>query len=252
VSFEIDLSGRRALVTGAGQHTGRAFALGLARAGAEVAVNDIVAEKADAVVAAIVGAGGRARAAIFDVTDHAAVTAGISEVAPDIVVCNTGATGAIELPFRPFTETEPDSWRPLVDVNLYGVANCVHAALPAMVEDGWGRLITIVSDAARRGERGLAMYGASKAAAAAFTRSMAVEYGPVGITANSLSFSTLRHDDTDAIDPDIERRLLRNYSVNRLGTSTDPVGIAVLLASDHAAWITGQVIPVDGGYTQAL
>lgn len=251
MSFEIDLSGRRAVITGAGQHTGRAFAVAFARAGAEVAVNDIEPERAEAVTAEINDSGGRARTSVFDVTDHRAVATAIGEIAPDIVVANTGATGAIELPFRPFTETDPESWRPLVDVNLYGVANCAHAALPGMVEAGWGRLIAVISDAARRGERGLAMYGASKAAAAAFMRSMAVEYGPAGITANCLSFSTLRHDGAE-IDADLERRLVRGYSVKRLGTATDPTGLAVLLASDHASWITGQVIPVDGGYTQAL
>lgn len=252
MSYTLDLSGHRALVTGAGQHTGREFSLALARAGALVAVNDIVAEKAEAVVAEIAAAGGQAEPVVFDVTDHGAVAEGVGAFAPDILVNNTGATSSIEYPPRPFTETTPESWRPLVDINLYGVFNCTQAALPSMVSQEWGRVVTIISDAGRRGERGLGVYGAAKAGAAAFIRSISAEYGRVGITANCISFGTLQYAGMGEPDAETERRMLRNYSVKRQGQPSDPVGLLLLLASDDASWITGQVIPVDGGYTQAL
>ena len=252
MTFSIDLTGHRALVTGAGQHTGREFALALAEVGAVVGVNDIVADKADAVVAEIRAAGGQAEAVVFDVTDHAAVAAGIGGFGPDILINNTGATSAIEYPPPPFTDSTPESWRPLVDINLYGVFNCTQAALASMVPNEWGRIITIISDAGRRGERGLAVYGAAKAGAAGFIRSISAEYGRVGITANCISFGTLHYAWMDAPDAEMQRRMLRNYAVKRQGAATDPVGLVLLLASDHASWISGQVIPVDGGYTQAL
>jgi 3-oxoacyl-[acyl-carrier protein] reductase len=252
MSLAIDLSGRRALVTGAGQHTGRQYALALAEAGAHVAVNDIVAEKADTVCAEIVAAGGTAEPAVFDVTDHGAVTETVGGFGPDIVVNNTGATAAIEWPPRPFHETEPDGWRPLVDINLYGTLNCSHAALPAMRERGWGRIITIVSDAARTGEKGMAVYGAAKAGAAAVMRSLAVEYGRDGITANAIALGTLRYEHHGEMPEEQERRMLRPYAIKRLGRPSDPVGMLLLLASDAGEWITGQVLPVNGGYTHAL
>lgn len=253
MAFPIDLTGRRALVTGAGQHTGRQYALALAEAGAHVAVNDIVADKAESVAAEIAAAGGgSAEPLVFDVTDHAAVHEAVGGFGPDIVVNNTGATAAIEWPPRPFHETDPAGWRPLVDINLYGTLNCSHAALPGMRERGWGRIITIVSDAARTGEKGMAVYGGAKAGAAAVMRSLAVEYGRDGITANAVALGTLRYEHHGEMPDEQQQRMLRPYAIKRLGRPSDPVGMVLLLASDAGEWITGQVLPVNGGYTHAL
>ena len=216
MSFTIDLSGRRALVTGAGRHTGRLFAHALADAGAEVAVNDIVAEQAKAVCEEIRGNAGAASPLVFDVSRYEQVQDAVGEWAPDILVNNVGGTHAIG-------------------------------------DRKWGRVITIISDASRRGEPGMAVYGAAKAGAAGFIRSIAVEVGRFGITANCISFGSLAYA-TETEEPDEERlrRMLRNYAVKRRGQPNDPVGLLLLLASDHASWITGQVIPVNGGYVSAL
>lgn len=250
--FNIDLSGRRALVTGAGQHTGRQFALGLAQAGAEVFVNDVVADKAQAVCDEIAAAGGVAKPLVFDITDLDATNAAIGGARPDIVVNNVGGVAEIPYPFVHFGSSDPTRWKKLIDLNFYGVMHTTYAALPHMTEQKWGRIITIISDAGRRGERGQAVYGAAKAAGAGFMRGIATEYGFDGITANSIAFGSIQYENRDAPPPEALKKMLSVYSVKRPGRPSDPVGLLVLLASDHAEWITGQVIPVDGGFVSAL
>jgi 3-oxoacyl-[acyl-carrier protein] reductase len=250
--FAIDLSARRALVTGAGQHTGRQFALGLARAGAEVFVNDVVADKAQSVCDEIVSAGGAARPLVFDITDLDATNAAVTATRPDIVVNNVGGVTEIPFPIVHFGSSDPTRWKKLIDLNFYGVMHTTYAALPHMTEQKWGRIITIVSDAARRGERGQAVYGAAKAAGAGFMRGIAAEYGFDGITANTISFGAIAYENRHAPPPEALKKMLSVYSVKRQGRPSDPVGLLVLLASDHGEWITGQVIPVDGGFVSAL
>jgi NAD(P)-dependent dehydrogenase (short-subunit alcohol dehydrogenase family) len=252
VTFSIDLSGHSALVTGGGQHTGRAFSMALADAGASVLVNDVVEEKAEAVAAEIRAAGGQATAAVFDITDLAAVQGALGAHPVDIVINNVGGVREITFPIVHFGESDPERWHRLVELNLFGNMNTAYAALPYMTEQGWGRFVTIISDAARRAERGMGVYGAAKAASAAFMRSLATEYGPQGITSNAISFGSLRYEGQPEADPETLKRMTRLYSVKRMGTPQDPVGLMLLLASDAASWITGQVIPVNGGYTNAL
>lgn len=258
MSFEIDLKGRRALVTGAGQHVGRAIARALARAGAEVAVNDIVAERADAVVREIESSGGRAVAAVFDVTDRPAVQRCIRALAPDILVNNVGNTGAgnppgqVTLALSRFLDSEPSAWDPLFAVNLFGVMYCAHAALPGMVERGWGRIVTIISDAARVAERRMAAYAAAKAGAAGFSRALAAETGKSGVTVNCVSLGMIESEHASPGDSEAYRRLLSTYLMPRFGRPDDPASLVVFLASDHASWITGQTYPVNGGYSSAL
>ena len=263
MAFEIELKGRRALVTGAGQHVGRAIACGLARAGAEVAVNDIVAERAHAVVREIEGSGGRGLAAVFDVTDRAEVQRCIRALAPDILVNNAGNTGAgnppgeVSLALMPFLDAEPSRWDPLFAVNLFGVMSCAHAALPAMVERGWGRVVTIISDAGRVGERRMAAYAAAKAGAAGFSRALAAEMGRSGVTVNCVSLGMIESEHAlkardSAPYSEAQRKLLSAYLMPRFGRPDDPASLVVFLASEHAGWITGQTYPVNGGYSSAL
>jgi NAD(P)-dependent dehydrogenase (short-subunit alcohol dehydrogenase family) len=250
--YSIDLTGHRALVTGAGQHTGRAFAIALAAAGAHVIVNDVVADKAEHVVTEIKAEGGQASAGVFDITDLATVQSALEQDPVDIVINNVGGVREITFPIVNFGESDPTRWHRLVDLNLYASMNTAYAALPHMREQGWGRFVTIISDAARRAERGMAVYGAAKAASAAFMRGIATEYGIDGVTANAISFGSLAYDGSPEPDEDLLRRMTRNYAVKRRGTAADPVGLLLLLASDASSWITGQVIPVNGGYTNAL
>jgi 3-oxoacyl-[acyl-carrier protein] reductase len=263
VSFEIELKGRRALVTGAGQHVGRAIAHALARAGAEVAVNDILAGRADAVVGEIAATGGRAQPALFDVTDRAAVEEAIGALAPDILVNNVGNTGAGNRPgegvmaMPRFLESDPSGWTPIFAVNLFGVMYCSHAALAPMVERGWGRIVTIISDAARVGERRMAAYSAAKAGAAGFSRALATEVGRSGVTVNCVALGTIESEHVRqareaAVESEAYRKLIAAYSIPRMGQPDDVASLVAFLASEQAGWITGQTYPVNGGYSSAL
>jgi NAD(P)-dependent dehydrogenase (short-subunit alcohol dehydrogenase family) len=256
--MELDLGGRRALVTGGGQGVGRGIALGLAAAGAEVVVNDISDDRAQAVVDEIVAAGGRALSAVFDVTDHGAVHAAVDRVGGvEILVNNAGNAGVAGFGDRgPFAESDPGEWEPFLQVNLYGVMHCAHAVLPGMIERGWGRVITIVSDAGRVGDTYMAAYSAAKAGAAGFARALARETGRHGITVNTVALGTMRTPQTEPLwgDPDNEqaKALLRSYVIRRPGTPDDVAPLTVFLASDHASWITGQTYPLNGGFSFAL
>jgi NAD(P)-dependent dehydrogenase (short-subunit alcohol dehydrogenase family) len=257
MSFELDLTGRRALVTGAGQGVGRGIALALASAGADVVVNDLAADRAAGVVGEIAAAGGTATASVFDVTDFAAVTAAIDGVdGVDVLVNNAGNAGAESIArMSPFAESDPAEWDRYMQVNLFGVMYCARAALPAMIERGWGRVITIVSDAGRVGDKYMAVYSASKAGAAGLTRALALETGQHGITVNNIALGTMRTPLSEALwsDPDnpMAKSILQRYVVRRPGLPEDAAALAVFLASSQASWITGQTYPVNGGFSFA-
>jgi len=253
------IGGRVALVTGAGAGIGHAIAIQMSRAGAEVWVNDVDQERAERSCAEIIDEGGRARPVIADVCDAASVAGMVETTGPlDILVNNAGsgvrafADGTL---LRPFAESSPSDWDPVLRVNLAGVLLVTRAYLPAMLDAGWGRVLVIVSDAGRRGERRQVVYGAAKAAAMGFARGLAAEVGRDGVTVNCISLGSMKHAglaDAIAADPALEDKLARAYPVGRLGRVDDPAPLAVLLCSDAAEWITGQVYPVDGGYAPAL
>ena len=259
MTLELAVPGRRVLITGAGQGIGRGLALAFAAAGAEVLVNDLRAERADAVVDEVRQAGGGAVAVPFDVTDYPAVSAAVAAAgAVDVLVNNAGNAGGEAFAVgRRFYETEPADWDPFLRVNLFGVMYCTRAVMPAMVERRWGRVITIVSDAGRTGDQNSAAYGTAKAGAAGFTRSIAREGGRHAITANSIALGTMLTPLSEplwaeAADSPQAKAILQNYAIRRPGTADDVAGLAVLLASDRGEWITGQTIPVNGGFSFAL
>lgn len=259
MGIDFQLEGKRALVTGAGQGVGEGIARLLAEGGAEVVVNDFFEDRAEAAVAEITAAGGTARPLPFDVTDHAGVRDAIASVGGvDILVNNagnagTGGFGALS----PFVETDPADWDRYFSVNLYGVLNCVHAALPAMIESKWGRVVTMISDAGRIGESHMATYAAAKSGAAGLCRAVAREVARHGITVNNIALGTMRTPLTQALydDPgqaDAVKSLLSPYLVRRPGEPDDAAWMVATLVSPRSSWVTGQTIPVNGGYSFAL
>jgi len=242
-------------VTGAGQGVGRAIAHALAAAGARVAVNDIVDERAAAVAEEVAAAGGHAEAAVFDVTDYAAVADAVKRLGPVSILVNNAGNAGQEgwAGMTPFAQTAPETWERFVRINLYGVMNCVHAILPQMIDSGDGRIVTVISDAGRYGDSNLAPYAAAKAGAAGFCRSVAREVGRYGITVNCVALATIRSPD-QPIDDDSEptMRQLGHYIIRRRGEPEDVANLVTFLASPRASWITGQTYPVNGGYTLSL
>ena len=179
----LDLTGRTALVTGAGQGVGAATARYLAAYGAHVIVNDFVLDRAQAVADEIKAAGDSAVAAQADVTDFDAVQAMVADAGTvDILVNNAGNAGAdpSAITGKPFWQADPTEWEPFIGVNLYGVFHCSRAVIPGMIEGGrGGRLITVISDAGRVGEPGLEAYSAAKAGAAGLIARARQEPRPV-------------------------------------------------------------------------
>jgi NAD(P)-dependent dehydrogenase (short-subunit alcohol dehydrogenase family) len=258
----LSLSGKVALVTGAGQGVGRQIALHLAaHDAAAVVVNDFFAERAAAVAAEVEERGARGLALRCDVTDfegvRAMVAAAETEVGPiDILVNNAGNAGpqASIVDPTPFWETGPEDWAPWLGANFFGVLNATNAVVGGMVERGYGRIVTVVSDAGRVGEPNFVVYSGAKAGAAGFVRALAKAVGGAGVTANCVALSAMRTPATDEItaDEDAVRRLLRGYVIRRLGEPDDAANMALFLASDAASWITGQTYPVNGGYTMSV
>ncbi|TML64057.1 MAG: SDR family oxidoreductase [Actinobacteria bacterium] len=241
-----DLTGRVALVTGAGQGVGAGVAHALAAQGATVVVNDLSAERAGVVVDELVEAGASATAAVADVTDLTAVSAMVGQiertVGPVDVLVNNAGLPAEGIRLRQFRDTTLEDWEPLLRLNLYAVLHCCHAVVAGMCDRGWGRLVTISSEAGRMGSGiGLSLYGAGKAAAVGFSRNLAREVAGSGVTVNCLSLGTIWREGVD------EERLARPYPIGRLGRAADVAAAVVFLASEEAAWVTGQTIPVNGG-----
>ena len=242
-----DLSGRVALVTGAGQNVGAGIARALASRGAAVAVNDLHAQRAEAVAKEIEASGGRAVAAPFDVTSFEAVREGVGAAVValgpvDVLVNNAGVPDGMGL--APFREVDPATWSRQIDLNLYGVLHCTRAVVDGMCERGHGRIVTISSGAGQVGlPIGVSLYGAGKGGAIAFMRHLALELARTGVTANTLALGLM----DNAGDAESTRGLAATIPVGRLGTPEDVGAAVVFLASAEAAWLTGQTIGLNGG-----
>ncbi len=242
-----DLTGRVALITGAGQNQGAGIARALAAQGAAVVVNDLHAERAERVAAEIAARGGRALAAPFDVADFAAVSRGIDAsvraLGPiDILVNNAGIPEGMGV--AQFRTTQPEAWRAYIDVNVYGVMNCCRAVIEGMCARGFGRVITISSGAGQSGlALGVSAYAAGKGGQIAFMRHLALENARAGVTANTLALGLM----SNAGGSDVTAALAKTVPTGRLGTPEDVGAACVFLASNEASWLTGQTIGLNGG-----
>jgi 2-hydroxycyclohexanecarboxyl-CoA dehydrogenase len=233
---------RRAFVTGAARGIGAAIARRLAAKGAVVVLADRDAAGVHAAADAIGG-----RAVALDVTDVAAVKRTVLETGPfDILVNNAGAD---QHAF--FTQMEEAEWRRLLDVNLVSVLAVVHAALPPMQAAHFGRIVNIVSEAARLGSKGGSVYAAAKGGVIAFTKSIARENARYGITANCVAPGPI---DTPMLREGLARVGEQHLSVvveatqvKRLGTPDEIAAAVAFLAADEASYITGETLGVSGG-----
>ena len=241
-----DLTGKTALVTGSGQGVGLGIARTLIDAGAIVYINDLVADRA---LAASNELGPNARPLPFDVANFTDVEAAIAGADPiDILVNNAGIPPSMRA--VKFRDLPRDDWGPYVDVNLYGVLNCVKAVLDGMCERNWGRIITISSGAGTQGLNiGVSIYGAGKGAGISFMRHIAIENAGDGVTANTLALGLMQRDEPGISEDQrtVTAKIAKTIPAGRLGTGTDIGYACVYLASEEASWVTGQTIAVNGG-----
>ncbi|WP_436789986.1 SDR family NAD(P)-dependent oxidoreductase [Yinghuangia sp. YIM S10712] len=245
---------RVAVVTGAGSGIGRAVALRLAEEGARVALLDLDGEAAERVAAEIASTGATAVALTVDVTDRAAVDAAVAGVCdrlgpPTILVTSAGLDG-----FHPFLDITEQQWDRILGVNLTGTFQCCQAVAPHMVEDGWGRIVTISSSSAQTGNPLMTHYSAAKAGVVGFTKALALELGPRGITVNTVppgfvDTPMLRKTESRGFLGDGIDHHQATTPVRRVGRPEDIAAACAYLVRDEAGYITGQIIGVNGGRT---
>ena len=248
------LDGRVAVVTGAASGIGRAIALELGRWGARVAVADLDEAGAVETVAQLGEQGGVGLAAPLDVTDYAAVQRAFAFVrdrwGPVDVLVNAAGW---DIPER-FVDSAPATWERLLAINLRGVIHTTHVALPPMLERRYGRIVNVASDAGRVGSSGEAVYSAAKGGIIAFTKTVARETAREGVTVNCVSpgpTDTPLLARFTAANPRLVEALQRAIPMGRLGQPADVAPAVAFLASDGAAFITGQTLSVSGGLTMS-
>ena len=243
------------VVTGGGNGIGAAISRRFGEEGASVAVWDIDVASAEGVVESIVREGGAATAISCDITDYQKVLTAVRETENrqgpiDILINNAGWDV-----FRPFLETDPELWGKIIDINLRGALNCLHTILPGMSERGHGRVVSVASDAARVGSSGESVYAACKAGIVGLSKTLAREHARQGITFNVVcpgptETELLENFMAEAGNPDkLAEAFRRAVPMGRLGKPKDLPGAVVFLASEDAAYITGQVLSVSGGLT---
>jgi len=249
-----DLSGRLALVTGGGSGLGFAVARGLAQAGARVVVNGRTPARLEAAVEALRGDGLLAEAAAFDVADPDAVRAGMAELASrfgpiEILVNNAGVQHR-----APIEEFGDADWRRVMGTNLDAPFYLARAVVPAMKARGAGKIINIASIMSRLSRPTTVPYQVSKGGIAMLTRGLAVELAPHGIQVNAIAPGFFRTEMNEALtsNPDFDAWVKKRTPAGRWADPRELAGAAVFLASSAAAFVTGQVLYVDGGFTAAM
>jgi 3-oxoacyl-[acyl-carrier protein] reductase len=244
---------RVAIVTGAGQGIGRAFARALAEAGHAVVIAERNAERAVSVAAEVEAAGGTALAVATDVAEEASVNA-MAEAAlarfgrTDVLVNNAAIFSTLEM--RPFDRIPVPEWEQVMRVNVTGPFLCARAVLPAMRKGGFGRIVNIASAAVTMGRPNYLHYITSKSALIGMSRSMARELGAAGITVNAiLPGATFTEVERKTVSPEQRVRIVAQQCIPRPQVPDDLVGALLFLVSDGAGFVTGQALTVDGGAT---
>jgi len=247
----VEADARVAIVTGGASGIGLAITERLAADGNAVAVFDRDGLAAETAAAKITADGGNAIGVAVDVTDRAQIDAGVAETRerlgrPTILVNCAGLDG-----FDPFLSISSDKWNRILAVNLTGTFDCCQAVVPDMIEAGWGRIVNISSSSAHSGQPLMTHYVAAKAGVIGFTKALALELGPKGITVNTIppgfiDTPMLRRAEQKGLLGDVDANAART-PVRRIGRPEDIAAACAFLVRDEASYITGQVIGVNGG-----
>lgn len=242
---------RVAVVTGGASGMGEATCHELGRRGYQVAVLDINDQAAQRVSDDLRGEGTTALGIGVDVTDRAAVDDAFAKVRSQLGPVAALVTSAGVFGYSAFAEITPQEWARIIDVNLTGTFHCCQAALPDMVDAGWGRIVMISSSSAQRGSPFAAHYAASKGAVITLTKSLAREYAVHGITVNNIPPSgietPMQHQSQAAGYLPPNEQIAANIPLGRLGSGADIAAAVGFLCSQEAGFITGQVLGVNGG-----
>ena len=243
---------RVAIVTGGGSGIGLAISERLVADGNAVAIFDRDGASAEAAADKITASGGTAIGVTVDVTDRAGIDQGVAEVRqrlgrPTVLVNSAGMDG-----FDPFLKISAEKWARILAVNLTGTFDCCQAVVPDMIEEGWGRIVNISSSSAQSGQPLMTHYVAAKAGVIGFTKALALELGPQGITVNTIPPGFI---DTPMLrGSEAKGRLGKGVEhhasltpVRRVGKPEDIAAACSFLVADEASYITGQVIGVNGG-----
>jgi meso-butanediol dehydrogenase / (S,S)-butanediol dehydrogenase / diacetyl reductase len=242
---------RVVIITGSGSGLGRVLAHSFAGEGAAVVVADVVDQRATTVADEISEAGGSSLAQITDVTNAAGVEAMVGAARETFGSVDILVNNAAKATDADFLEVSEEAWDEDVAIALKGSFLCSQAVLGDMTENRSGVIINISSVNAFA-YFGNEAYSAAKAGIVNLTRSLAVRYGPFGVRVNAIAPGTLRTpawEERRQKDPDVFDRVAKWYPLGRIGEPEDVAGAALFLASDEAAWISGAVLPVDGGLT---
>lgn len=240
--------GQTALVTGGASGIGAAVSRRLAAEGARVTVADLDLDGAVAIATEIDG-----EAVQMDVTDHASVTSGFEAAGPVSILVNNAGTDE----FGFFTHTEPDQWQRVLAVNLVGVLSCTRLALPTMQEAGYGRIVSISSEAGRVGSKGSAVYSAAKGGVIAFTKAVAREGARYGVTANAIAPGPIETPllmqalDFGEMGRKVIETMREATQLKRLGSPDEVAAAVAFLASSEAGFVTGETLGVSGGLGMA-
>lgn len=245
------LNGNTAIVTGAGRGIGRDIALSLARQGADVAVLDVDIEGAKETAGLIEKAGQGAIAVNCNVADYAEVQECVKEVLGwrdqvHILVNNAGITRDNLL-----LRMGEDEWNTVISVNLTGTFNMTKVVTKHMFKKRYGRVVNIASVIGQMGNAGQSNYAASKAGIIGFTKSVAKELAPRGVTANAIAPGFIDTPMTAVLPEDVQQQMRRMIPLGRFGTGNDVANVVLFLVSQQGGYVTGQVINCDGGMVMA-
>jgi len=247
--MNLDLKGKVALITGGASGLGKATAEQMTAEGARVMIADVNDGLLEATRVALVSSGAQVEAVRLDVRSRADCSNAVRETIArlgglDILVNSAGVGG----PMSFFAQTDPDEWEDLIAINFIGVINCCRAVTDHMTECGYGKIVSIASEAGKANEKRMVVYGATKGGVISLTRGLAAELGRYSINVNAVCPGVTHTPMTAYIDDEMARMASKFYPLGRLGQPGDIAPLVTFLASDRASWITGQAISVSGGF----